>query len=135
MLTVPPLSTPPRRRGQFPRNSLRRSDACRLSDRSVSEDSLLGEADGQSAYSSASRSELSAQVPSSSESSVSSDSMSTAVLRTAVVRVYPAYECGIAKGTSVRLRINSVTTAAEVIKLVTEQFAKVRGASSISVSC
>lgn len=126
MLTVPPLSTPPRRRGQFPRNSLRR-----LGDRSASEDSLLGDVDQQSAYSSASRSELSAaqvrpaESVSSSQSSVSSDSISTMFLRTAVVRVYAAYECGVAKGTSVRLRVNSVTTAAEVIKLVTEQFSKV----------
>ncbi|KAH7732043.1 Protein R07E4.1 a [Aphelenchoides avenae] len=133
MLTVPPLSTPPRRRGQFPRNSLRR-----LGDRSASEDSLLGDVDRQSAYSSASRSELSAaqvrpaESVSSSQSSVSSDSISTMVLRTAVVRVYAAYECGVAKGTSVRLRVNSVTTAAEVIKLVTEQFSKIASSSKLT---
>lgn len=42
-----------------------------------------------------------------------------------VVIVYAAYECGLAKGTSVRLSIAPTTTSQEIVFLVVEQLAKV----------
>lgn len=51
-------------------------------------------------------------------------------IATGVVRVYAAYQCGFARGTSVRLQIASTTTSHEVVALVVEQLAKAAAAAN-----
>ncbi|KAK0396623.1 hypothetical protein QR680_001790 [Steinernema hermaphroditum] len=44
---------------------------------------------------------------------------------TTVIRVYAAYNCGLTKGTSVRLQVSPTTTSKEVVELVVEQISKI----------
>uniref|UniRef100_A0A1I7YP53 Fibronectin type-III domain-containing protein n=1 Tax=Steinernema glaseri TaxID=37863 RepID=A0A1I7YP53_9BILA len=44
---------------------------------------------------------------------------------TTVIRVYAAYNCGLTKGTSVRLQVSPSTTSKEVVELVVEQISKI----------
>lgn len=53
------------------------------------------------------------------------------MLTTGVIRVYTAYQCGFAKGTSVRLQISSTTTSREVVALVVTQLAKAAAAAKL----
>ncbi|TMS36254.1 hypothetical protein L596_003463 [Steinernema carpocapsae] len=48
---------------------------------------------------------------------------------TTVIRVYAAYNCGLNKGTSVRLQVSSTTTSKEVVELVVEQISKITSSS------
>uniref|UniRef100_A0A0N5AB76 Fibronectin type-III domain-containing protein n=1 Tax=Syphacia muris TaxID=451379 RepID=A0A0N5AB76_9BILA len=56
---------------------------------------------------------------------------STGMLTVNVIRVYAAYQCGFAKGTSVRLQITPSTTSREVVTLVVTQLAKAANAAKL----
>lgn len=57
-------------------------------------------------------------------SNVRSSSTDTPSPSAGVLRVYAAYQCGLAKGTSVKLQVTQKTTSKEVIALVVQQLNK-----------